>query len=147
MYPPMEPVPRLVPRSLAVQLVVEIVLGPSLDAALHGGRPFRAGVGGEGAQALPRVEGPSRRGRVLVVPAGPASLWVRGQDQPVERLADAPVVSVAEPDQCAGHVAGVAVVTMPVRHAAHTTAVHRGLLHPEFAGRAHLGSRARRAEV
>src|SRR5437867_8554453 len=121
----MEAVPRLVPRSLSVQLMLEIVLGPSLDAALHGGRPFRAGIGGEGAQAFPRVEGPSRRGRVLVVPAGPASLWVGGQDQPVERLADLAVVFVPDPDQCAGHVAGVAVVTMPVRHTAHTTAVQR----------------------
>src|SRR5256886_17123045 len=87
MHRPMEPVPRLVPRSLSVQLVVEVVLGPSLDTALHGGRPLRAGIGGEGAQALPRVEGPSGRGRVLVVPTGPASLRVRGQNQPDERPA------------------------------------------------------------
>src|SRR2546430_17648157 len=105
MHRPMEPVPRLVPRSLSVQLVVEVVLGPSLDATLHGGRPLRAGIGGEGAQALPRVEGPSRRGRVLVIPAGPASLRVGGQDQPVERLPAAPAVSGPEPDQSAGPVA------------------------------------------
>src|SRR5436309_15812795 len=115
MHRPMEPVPRLVPRSLSVQVVVEIVLGPSLDATLHGGRPLRAGIGGEGAQALPRVEGPSRRGRVLVVPAGPASLWVGGQDQPVERLADAPVVSVPHANHRAGRIAGVAVLSLPVR--------------------------------
>src|SRR5438876_8810371 len=111
----MEAVPRFVPRSLAVQLMVETVLGPSLDAPLHGGRPFRAGIDGKGAQALPRVEGPSRRGRVLVVPACPASFRVRGQDQPVERLADAAVVPVPESDQGPRHVAGVAVVTMPIR--------------------------------
>src|SRR6266702_6204731 len=93
---PMEAVPRFVPRSLAVQLMVEIVLGPSLDATLHGGRPRRAGIGGEGAQALPRIEGPSRRGRVLVIPAGPAPLRVRSQDEPIEPLANPAVVSITE---------------------------------------------------
>src|SRR3990170_7290382 len=143
----MEAVPRLVSLSLAVQLMVEIVLGPSLDTALHGGRPSRAGIGGEGAQAFPRVEGPSRRGRVPIIPARPAPLRVRGLDQPVERLADPAVVSVPEPDQRPGHVAGVAVVTMPVRHPADAASLQRGLVHPVLARCAHLGDSARRAEV
>src|SRR3990172_4735066 len=114
----MKAVPRFVPLSLAVQLMVEIVLGPSLDAALHGGRPFRAGGSGEGAQALPRIECPSRRGRVLVIPACPAPFRVRRPYQPVERLPDPPVVPVPKPDQRPRHAAGVAVVTIPVRHPA-----------------------------
>src|SRR5256885_6026220 len=55
---PMETIPRLVPRSLAMQLMIEIVLGPSLDAALHSGGPFPTGICGARAHALPRVQGP-----------------------------------------------------------------------------------------
>src|SRR5208282_1388436 len=141
---PMEAVPRRVPLSLAVQLPVEIELGRALDAVRHRRGPRRAGVGREGAQALPRVEGPSRRRSVPERPARPAALRVRRLDQPVERLADPGVVPVPEPDQRPGHVAGVAVVTLSGREPADAASLQRGPVHPKLASRAsRRGPRAR----
>src|SRR5207245_5040162 len=96
---------------------------------------------------LPRIERPAGSRSVLGEPTGPATLRMRGLDQPVERLSDSRVILVAKADEPAGHVGGVAMVALPLPEPPDSASYERRLAHPVLAGLSDFSDRARRPEV